>query len=97
MTRKEKITKIKKILDDWGATSVGELELDHSPLVNSIGDEIVALAEDFDKDEVEIVVYHGEHEIDSFYMPYEDLSEDVISEIFEIMKNYDAKMEEENK
>ena len=93
MTKEEQIAEIKRIIIEWGPTTSGELELGCSPCINSIGEDIVQLAERFNANEVDYSVYHNGIEIETDYIPYEDLSEDVIHEIYEIMEEYDADMD----
>jgi hypothetical protein len=89
--RSEKIRYIKKVLDEWGATSCTELERDHSPSLNSLaGGEISELVESFEVDGVETIVYQGEIEIEYNKYDYEELSDDIIDEIRDIMEDYET-------
>jgi hypothetical protein len=94
MTKNEQIGYIKKVIKEWGATKSGELQLESSPIMNSLGDgNVCELIEDFYGDGVGTAIYdrHGE-EIDWNDYEYEDLSEDLIAEIFNIMEIYEADM-----
>ena len=89
------IDNIRKIISEWGETTARELNLDCSPCVSSIGEgknSIVALAEHFNHKGVTVVVYQDEIELDEYDVEYEDLDDDVLSEILTIMDNYDADM-----
>lgn len=89
----EKIKRIKDIIGTWGATSCVELELDHSPSMNSLaGGKVCELIEQFHVDEVETVVYNDETEVDWNTYKYEELSDDLIDEIAEIIDQYEAGM-----
>lgn len=91
MSKKSDIYKIKRILSEWGGTSTGELQSESSPIIFSLGN-VSVLAERFYVDNVEAIVYHNDMEIDSDYMNYEDLNDDVIFQIKEILESYDADM-----
>lgn len=93
MTKEEQISEIKRIIRKWGSTSSVDLELESSPCIRSVGngrDNISELVESFDKDSVEIITYHGEDEIDWRNEDYEDLSEDIIDEIYNILEQYEV-------
>ena len=89
------IARIKAIITEWGSTSCAELERDHSPCLNSIGnskDNVSELVEQFYADSVETVVYHGEIDIQYNNYSYEELPEEIIDEILEIVEEYEADM-----
>jgi hypothetical protein len=93
--RTDKIKRIKDILGVWGATSCAELNRDHSPCKNSIGEgksNVSELIEQFDANGVSAVTYNDELEIGWNDYNYEDLSDDLIDEIFEIIEEYEADM-----
>jgi len=88
-----KIAYIKKVLGEWGATSCCELELDHSPSINSMaGGNIGELVEEFNVNGVSAVTYDDDNEIGWNDYNYEELSDDIIDEISDIMENYEADM-----
>ena len=95
MDIKEKIGRIKSIIENWGSTTSGELALEASPCVNSLaGGDVCELVESFNLDDVDTVVYDRKgNELDYNSYTYEELSEDIIDEIFDIMENYDVDME----
>jgi hypothetical protein len=89
--RTEKIRYIKDVLDKWGATSCTELELDHSPSMNSLaGGDVCELVEQFDVEGVETIVYNDEIELEYNRYRYEDLDDDIIDEIYWIMEGYET-------
>jgi len=91
MGKNEKIARIKEIIGELGSTSTYELELDCSPCINSIGNgrnNVSQLIERFYYDKVTAVTYHDELELGEEDIPYEDLSDDLIDEIFEIIEKY---------
>lgn len=87
------IEKIKSIINEWGSFSVGEVQADCSPCVNSMGG-LVALAEQFNAEDVGIEVYEPESfssdSMESYTMNYEDLSIEVLEEIFLLAEQYEA-------
>lgn len=100
MKKEEKILKIKEIIGDWGPTSSVELELDCSPCINSIGNgknNVSQLIEDFNYDDVTAITYQDEIELGTEDVNYEDLSNEIIDEIYEIIIKYDKLMKIENK
>jgi hypothetical protein len=87
------INKIKEVIAEWGSTTACELELDASPCIASIGNGATntsQLVEGFFADSVEVSTYIGGSHIDTEIISYEDLSDDIISEIKDIMDDYDA-------
>jgi len=84
--RQSKIEHIKKVLRTWGMTSTAELELSSSPVYNNS-----ALVEEFTEDNVRVITYDDELGIDEDNVLYEDLSDDLIDEIYEIIDQYDVK------
>ncbi|MFO7968815.1 MAG: hypothetical protein R6U15_01740 [Candidatus Izemoplasmatales bacterium] len=94
--KESKIAKIREIISNWGETSSCELELDGSPCLTSTGsnkNNFSQLIERFNFDDVTVISYHNELELNSFDIPYEDLREDLIDEIHEIMLDYDVDMD----
>jgi hypothetical protein len=94
--RSEKIRFIKNVINDWGETSCCELELDHSPCITSTGNgggNVCELVEQFHADEVETIVYDDQVEVEYNTYKYEDLSDDIIDEIWDIMEKYDVEQE----
>lgn len=89
----EKIDYIKKVLSDWGMTSTADLELDSSPMYNSIGSNHVMLIEEFTQDYVRVVEYVHENIVDEWELSYEELSDELIDEIYNIIEGYEADQE----
>lgn len=88
-----KISRIKEIIGNWGATTTAELEADSSPCISSSGTNkmnVSTLVEEFNLNDVKIVTYNNETEIAEDEIPYEDLSEDVIDEILNLLEDYDT-------
>jgi hypothetical protein len=93
MTTKEKqIVRIKSIIIEWGSTTSSELGLQASPCVNSIDagkHGIVQLVEGFNADDVDTVTYDDEIELSKDSIAYENLSEELINEIYNIIEAYE--------
>ncbi len=88
--RQEKIDYIKKVIREWGVVNTSELELESSPMYNSLGKDHVMLVEVFYSDSVEVVEYVHEEDTDTHKINYEELSDDLIDEICTIIENYEA-------
>jgi len=89
------IAEIKRIIKEFGETTATELELDHSPCINSIGNgkaNVSELVEEFRPDGVESITYQDEMDLGYNFYEYEDpqLSDDIIAEIRQIMEEYEA-------
>jgi len=96
-----KIAVIKRIIEVWGETTACDLELDSSPCLQSIGTNklnISILVEEFNADSVATITYLNESDLGYDDYKYEDLSYDIIKEIYEIMLDYEKQQgDEENK
>jgi hypothetical protein len=91
MTREEKINYIKDILSDK-SISTSELELDSSPIVNTMcNGNIYELIENFNSIYVETAIYHNHIQIDWCVYKYTELSDELIDEITEIMTEHKNK------
>jgi hypothetical protein len=93
MTKTEQISEIKRIIGEWGSTSCSELETESSPCIRTIGNgrnNISQLAETFCVDGVEAVTYQHDMEISWDNVDYEDLSEDIVDEIYHIIEQYEV-------
>ena len=88
--RQEKIEYIKKVIREWGVVNTAELELESSPVYNSMGKDHYMLVEGFYNDWVEVVEYVHEEETDSHNVSYEELEDCLIDEICIIIENYEA-------
>lgn len=93
--REAKISKIKSIIANWGATTASELELESSPCLNSIGNgkvNVSELVEEFYADRVETITYQDELDLGYNSYTYEELPDDIIDEIYDIIVRYDVDM-----
>jgi len=98
MTKEEEIVEIKRILREHceGSTSTCELKASSSPCISSTGtnkQNVSVLVERFNSYNVETVTYLNETEITEDEVDYEDLSEDVINEIYQLLEDYETECE----
>jgi hypothetical protein len=94
MEKTELINRITEILKDFGCFSIGELEYETPGIaVGSLGN-FVGLAEYFTEDYVEVNVYEpssfSSDPIDTYEEKWENLSEEVLSEIHFVCEQYEA-------
>jgi hypothetical protein len=92
MTKEELVPKIKEIINKWGGVTTGELELSSSPVFNSYGSNHFQLVERFNRNDVTILSYIRETEVDNFNVVYEELNEELLTEIYGIIEEYDTAM-----
>ena len=85
----EGIEYIKKVVREFGDFTIGSLEAESSPLVNSMGKDNIQLAEGFFESGIEAVTYVHETEVSEDFIAYEDLDKDVIDEIVLLAKHWE--------
>jgi hypothetical protein len=91
--KKEFIEYIKEVINEWGAVTSGELQLESDPIVNSLNDgEIVELIERFNTDYVSTTIYVNGIETNGQDLEYEELDFELISEIYDIISGYEIDM-----
>lgn len=84
---------IKNVIKEWGNTTVTKLELESSPVINSIGDgDICELVDTFNEFGVDTIVYNHGTEIEYNSYNYENLNSELVSEIREIIEAYEVEM-----
>ena len=94
--KKQTINYIKKLIKENGSFSISEFDgIACLPAVNEMG-KLIALAEYFDEDSVEVNIYDpnsftGDPIGDPYYLPYEELSPELLDEIQDLCDNWDAK------
>jgi len=93
MKKEEQISEIKRIVVEHfeGSVTTGELELGSSPCIMSTGNKtnISFLVETFGEDNVTVVHYVNETEISEDDVDYEDLSDDIVDEIYNLLEEYE--------
>jgi predicted nucleic acid-binding OB-fold protein len=93
-TKKEIIiSKIKRIIEEFGSFSVADVEHESSPVVNSIGKDSFVLAERFNSSDVDVVHYVHETVVSEDSIDYEDLPTDTLEDILSIAENYVVDMD----
>ena len=93
MEREQFISEIKSIIDKWGGITTCEMELDTSPVYNTFGKDHIQLVERFNCNSVTIVSYIHETEVDEFDVDYDQLSENLLYDIYDILDQYNVGME----
>lgn len=94
MNKQETIQEIKRLLSIYGCYAIGELDnFDSSPCIGSFGS-VVVLLEYFTEDYVEANVYQtssfSSDAIETYEEQYENLSEDVLSEVLQLCQTWEA-------
>ena len=93
MERQEYISEIKSIIDKWGSVTTCDMELEASPVYNSFGKDHFQLVESFNRTDVKVITYVHETEVEVFNVDYEDLSEELLYDIYDTLTQYDIGME----
>lgn len=93
MEREQFISEIKSIIDKWGGITTCEMELEDSPVYNTFGKDHIQLVERFNRNSVTIVSYIHETEVDEFDVDYDQLSEELLYDIYDTLTQYDIGME----
>jgi hypothetical protein len=93
MTKEQFISEIKSIIDKWGSVTSKEQELEASPVYNTFGKDHIQLVERFNRNSVTIVSYIHETEVDEFDVDYDQLSEELLYDIYDALTQYDVGME----
>lgn len=91
MSKEDMIKNIKDLLEKCDYPTPSELMVECSPVIGSVGNglnQVIQLVEGFGIDTVLAVSYHRDQEVGEEYIAYEDLSEDVLYEIYMIMEKY---------
>ncbi len=93
-TKKEIIiSKIKKIIEEWGGFHITEIEYGGSPVVKTIGKDCQQVIDAFYYDCVNTTIYVHEIETGEEEIKYEDLNSDLLEEVFLIVQTYETGFE----
>ena len=90
--KQETIKTIKQIISNWGTITDADMELTSSPIINQVSKDHFSLAESFHLDYVGVTTYVHGIVTDESDIPYEDLSEDILDEIWVVLVDYDEYM-----
>jgi len=93
MQKRTIIKKIRTIIEKVGQTNSCEMELDCSPIISCIGENVVQLAEGFFVNGVKAILYANGEEVDDIHINYEDLRKDVLEEILFNLENYEVEQD----
>lgn len=88
MNKTELIEVIKGRIEECGSFTVGDVYADTSPLVNSISEDVLQLAEHFYHDKITTVIYANDREVATQELPYEQLTESTLQEIWELAQQW---------
>lgn len=93
MNKQETIKTIREIISNWGSPITdADMELISSPIINQVSKDHFSLAESFHLDYVGVTTYVHEIVTDETDIPYEDLSEDILDEIWVALVDYEEYM-----
>ena len=93
MSKQETIKTIRGIISNWGSPITdADMELISSPIINQVSKDHFSLAESFHLDYVGVTTYVHEIVTDETDIPYEDLSEDILDEIWVALVDYEEYM-----
>lgn len=92
MGRDFQIKEIKRIITEWGATTTTKLKLSIVPYLHSTDKTTVQVAEGFNVNDVYAVTYRNGQEVEIDTIPYENLTNETIDEIYNIIEDYDVDM-----
>lgn len=95
MQKKTIIKNIKSIFERLDETrlTTQELEMSSSPIHKDLGGKSCALIERFNRNDVDVVVYAKDEEIDEYSVDYEELEKNVLEEILYVLEQYEIGME----
>jgi len=96
MSKKKLINKINKFVEDWGQSFVTmeQLEAESSPCVSSLGGGAsFETVERLFKGMADVILFVHDKEEGSRFIPYGDLSEDVLLDIVNIIEAYEGRVE----
>lgn len=92
--KKKLIEKIKKLIAEIGSTSTGEMQSECSQVYKNFSTRhSCMLVESYNADNITVVEYVHEMEVNSFTAPYEDLTTTQLKEVWEELKEYSGEMD----
>ena len=89
MNKAQIINKIAEIVTKHGCFTTAEIQADSSPLVNSLNNNVVQLAERFYSNHAETVIYCHEVEMDTENVDYAKMTNATLLAILELAKQYE--------
>ena len=87
------ISVIKQIINEYGNTTSKKLDLDEPPTLFNINNGMVnvsEIVEDYREDGVETITYQDDKIVGYSYYEYEELTDEIISDIKEVIEIYEA-------
>ena len=92
MTKEQLIKGIKSVIGKWGSLTTADMEMSSSPMFNYMSKDHFSTIERFGTDDVEVITYVHEVEVDSNTVSYEDLDYDLLFDIHNELESYDIGM-----
>jgi len=89
MEKQEIIDSIQRIIRKWGPFNTAEVYAESSPIYATVGNSC-SLIESFNLDDVEVVTYAHDQQVDSFYVEYNELNEEQLVDLLVLAEEYDA-------
>ena len=90
MTKKNIISKIKKIIGDFGSFEINEVEYEEPILLKTVNKDHEILIEKFDSTGIEVTEYIHGIDVDSYNIDFEDLKTDILESILRVCENYEV-------
>lgn len=90
MQKRTIIKRIKTIIENYGSFTTGDVSAESSPCIATLGG-CTQLLESFSLHKATAITYDRiDEEIDENYIPYENLSKDILEEILILAEQYEA-------
>ena len=91
--KKKLIENIKKLIAEIGSTSTGEMQSECSQVYkNRAQRHSCSLVESYNAENITVVEYVHEQEVNQFYAPYEDMTRNQLKTVLSELKEYAAEM-----
>lgn len=91
--KKKLIESIKKLIAEIGSTSTGEMQSESSQVYkNHATRNSCSLIESYNADNVTVIEYVHEQEVNQFYAPYEDITGNQLKTVLSELREYAGEM-----
>jgi len=93
--KKKLIESIKKLIAEIGSTSTGEMQSQSSQIYKDrAARNSCSLVESYNANNITVIEYVHEQEVNEFFAPYEDLKAWQLKEVLAELKDYAAQIKE---
>jgi hypothetical protein len=89
MCKQEIIEQIVDIVEEYGSFNICEVNYDHAIVVKKVGKNTQEVVDKIDSKGVDTTVYVADIDTESNIYPYEELSEEVLSDILVVCKKFE--------